>query len=77
MGRESVTNNHDLKDYDVFTRLQRGDNLIQIGSFKAPDDDIATVYAQNIYDEQDWSEMHITRRDHLIKVRAPEGIFAR
>jgi len=72
-----VTAYRDLKDYDVFTRLQRGDNLIQIGSFEAPDDDIATVYAQKIYDEQDWSEMHIVRRDNIIKVRAPEGLFAK
>jgi len=70
-----VSSYGELRDYDVFTRLQRGDNLIQIGSFEAPDDDIATVYAQKIYDEQDWSEMVVVRRDHLIGVRRPEGLF--
>ncbi|MDC3415172.1 hypothetical protein NC797_05990 [Aquibacillus sp. 3ASR75-11] len=65
-----------LKDYDVFTRIQRGESIIQIGSFKAPDDDIATVYAQKIYDEQDWAEMQVVRRDHIIKIKVPEGVFA-
>ena len=77
MGREGVKSYPALKDYDVFTRLQRGANLIQIGSFKAQDDDIARVYAHKIYDEQDWSEMQIIRRDNLIQVRALEGVFAR
>ncbi|MFD1360837.1 hypothetical protein [Lentibacillus salinarum] len=70
-----MTDYQQLRSYDVFTRLQRGDNLIQIGSFEAPDDDIATVYAQKIYDEQDWSEMHVVRQNHLIKVKAPDGLF--
>lgn len=78
MGREGVTSYQYpvVWDYDVFTRLQRGANLIQIGSFKAQDDDIARVYAQQIYDEQDWSEMHIIRRDNMIEVRKPKGVFA-
>lgn len=65
----------EAREYDVFTRLQRGDNLIRIGTFEAPDDDIATVYAQTIYDEQDWSEMIVVRRDHLIEVYRPQGLF--
>ena len=69
-------NNQELKDYDVFTRLRRGENLMQIGSFKAPNDDLAFVYAQRIYDEEDWTEMQIVRRDNMISVKETEGLFA-
>lgn len=67
---------HEVREYDIFTRLQRGDDLTKIGTIEAPDDEIATVYAQKIYDEQDWSEMIVVRRDQLIEVRKPQGLFA-
>lgn len=66
----------ELREYDIFTRMQRGDDLMLIGTVEAPDDDVATVYAQKIYDEQDWSEMIIVRRENLIGVRKPQGLFA-
>jgi len=67
----------DLKDYDVFTRVRRGANLMQIGSFKASDDDLAFVYAKRIYDEEDWMEMQIIRRDNMISVKEPDTLFSK
>ncbi len=64
------------KDYDVFTRIRRGDNLIRIGSFKAPTDELAYIYAQRIYDEEDWAEMQLIRRENVINVKGIQGIFA-
>jgi len=69
-------NIQELKDYDVFTRLKRGAELIKIGNLRAPNDDIAGVYANIIYDEQDWAEMFIVRQENLIGVREIKGIFA-
>ncbi|MFC0558376.1 hypothetical protein [Halalkalibacter alkalisediminis] len=62
-------------EYLLLTRIKRGDDLIQVGSFKAVSDDLANVYAQHIYDEEDWVEMHVVRKDALIHVRSPEPLF--
>lgn len=64
-------------EYHLFTRIKRGDDLIQIGSFKAVSDDLAKVYAQHIYDEEDWVEMQVVRKDALISVRSPEPLFTK
>ncbi|WP_227935171.1 hypothetical protein [Alkalihalobacillus deserti] len=62
-------------EYLLLTRIKRGDDLIQVGSFKAVSDELAKVYAQHIYDEEDWVEMHIVRKDALVGVRSPEPLF--
>lgn len=62
-------------EYLLLTRIKRGDDLIQVGSFKAVSDELAKVYAQHIYDEEDWVEMHVVRKDALISVRNPEPLF--
>jgi hypothetical protein len=62
-------------EYYLFTRIKRGDDLIQVGSFKAVNDDLARIYAQHIYDEEDWVEMQVVRKDAFIKVRSPEPLF--
>ena len=62
-------------EYLLLTRIKRGDDLIQVGSFKAVSDDLAKVYAQHIYDEEDWVEMHVVRKDAFINVRIPEPLF--
>ncbi|SEA21663.1 hypothetical protein SAMN05421743_103206 [Thalassobacillus cyri] len=62
-------------DYFLFTRIKRGDDLVQVGSFRAGSDELAKVYAQRIYDEEDWVEMHLVKNSDLIPVRVPEGLF--
>jgi hypothetical protein len=63
------------QEYLLFTRINRGDDLIQIGSFQAESDELARVYAQYIYDEEDWVEMQVARKDAFITVRLPEPLF--
>ncbi|WP_175638483.1 hypothetical protein [Metabacillus schmidteae] len=62
-------------DYLLFTRIKRGDDLIQVGSFKATCDDLAKIYAEHIYDEEDWVEMHVVPKESLICLRSPEPLF--
>lgn len=65
------------KEYYLFARIERGDDLIQVGSFKAENDDLARVYAQYIYDEEDWVEMCVVQKDNLITIRQPEPLFSK
>lgn len=62
-------------EYDVFTRIKRGDNLVHIGTVEAPSDELAKVYANFVYDEEDWVEMCVVRRDNISWVKHPEGLF--
>jgi 1,2-phenylacetyl-CoA epoxidase PaaB subunit len=62
-------------EYDVFTRIKRGNDLIHIGTVEAETDDLAKVYATYVYDEEDWIEMCVIRRDHIVHIRQPEGLF--
>lgn len=49
--------------------------MIQVGSFQAESDELAKVYSQYIYDEEDWVEMQVVRKDAFITVRLPEPLF--
>lgn len=64
-------------DYLLLTRINRGDELIHVGTFKAVNDDLAKIYAQHIYDEEDWVEMYVVKKDALVSVRSPEPLFAK
>ncbi len=54
--------------YEVFARKTREEPLHHIGYLNAPDDELARVYAWKTYDEQNWFEMNIVRRDALLSV---------
>lgn len=62
-------------EYNVFARINRGDNLILIGEVEAQNDELAKVYATFIYDEEDWAEMCVVRKDQICWVRQLEGLF--
>lgn len=62
-------------EYDVFSRIKRGDDLMYIGTVEATNDDLARVYARYIYDEEKWVEMYITKRQNMICVREVEPFF--
>jgi 1,2-phenylacetyl-CoA epoxidase PaaB subunit len=64
-------------EFDVFARIKRGDDLIHIGTVKAETEELAKVYATFTYDEEDWVEMCVIRRDQLNWVRRPKGLFAK
>lgn len=57
-----------MRVYEVFARKHRGEPLHHIGSLNAPDDDLATVYAFQTYDEEKWFDMWVVPRDRMIEV---------
>jgi len=63
--------------YDVFARKSRGDQLAHIGYVDALDDETARVYAWKTYDEENWFEMCVVRRSHIIPVNRDDGPFSR
>ena len=62
-------------EYDVFSRINRGDDLMHIGTVEANNDDLARVYARYIYDEEKWVEMFIVKRENMICIREAEPFF--
>jgi 1,2-phenylacetyl-CoA epoxidase PaaB subunit len=61
--------------YDVFARKSRGEPLHHIGYLDAVDDELARIYAWKTYDEENWFEMCIVRRSHIIPVNRSDGPF--
>jgi len=61
--------------YELFTRHKRGDELIHRGSVTASTDQLAKLYATKTYDEEGWVEMFLVRRQDMISIREPEGLF--
>lgn len=54
--------------YEVFARKAHDEELKHIGSVNATDDDLAKAYAWTMYDEENWIEMCVVRRDAIIPV---------
>ncbi|MBD8005861.1 hypothetical protein H9631_12310 [Bacillus sp. Sa1BUA2] len=63
--------------FDIFTRIKRGDDLVQIGTVEAESPKLAKVYAVFIYDEEDWTEMCVVERGQLHWAKKTEGLFAK
>ncbi|MEB3100158.1 hypothetical protein [Ferviditalea candida] len=63
--------------YEIFARIHRGDDLMQIGTVEAQSDDLAIAYAAYIYNEEEWTDMIAVRRDHILKVRQAEPLFSK
>ncbi|MET1178424.1 MULTISPECIES: hypothetical protein [Peribacillus] len=62
-------------EYDVFSRINRGDDLMHIGTVEADNDELARVYARYVYDEEKWVEMFIVKRENMICIREAEPFF--
>jgi 1,2-phenylacetyl-CoA epoxidase PaaB subunit len=58
--------------YEVFTRINAGDDLMHVGCVEASNDRLARTYAHTAYDEEDWAHMAVVRRDDLIEVGKPD-----
>lgn len=54
--------------YEVFARINSGDDLLAVGSVDAPNDRLAKSYARATFDEEDWDYMAVVRRGHLLAV---------
>ena len=63
--------------YEVFTRKDRGDQLVHIGCVNAFDDETAKVHAWKMYDEERWFEMCVVERAAIVPVNRDEGPFAK
>lgn len=70
-----MSENENEQIYELFTRHKRGDELIHRGSVTASTDQLAKLYATKTYDEEGWVEMFLVRREHMINIREPEGLF--
>lgn len=55
--------------YEVFARINPGDETTHVGSVDAPNDRLATAYARSTYDEEDWDYMAVVRSEDVIPVR--------
>ncbi|AXN40805.1 hypothetical protein ACWF7H_14860 [Peribacillus butanolivorans] len=62
-------------EYNVLSRINRGDDLMHIGTVEASSDELARVYARYIYDEEKWVEMYIVKRENMICIREVEPFF--
>jgi hypothetical protein len=58
--------------YDVFARLNAGDDITHIGQLDADTDALARSFARTSYDEEDWDYMAVVRREHVLEVE--EGV---
>jgi len=54
--------------YEVFARVNQGDDTIHIGSVTAKSDRLAKVYARNTFNEEDWDRLAVVREGHLLDV---------
>lgn len=54
--------------YEVFGRINQGDDLLHIGNVSAQNDRLARTYAHTTFDEEDWEDLLVVRSDHLMEV---------
>ncbi|MDS0295527.1 phenylacetic acid degradation PaaB family protein [Halogeometricum luteum] len=53
--------------YEVFARINAGDELINVGNVDAENDRLAKVYAYRTFDEEDWDRLVVVRREHMVE----------
>lgn len=54
--------------YEVFARINPGDDLTNIGTLDADTDRLAKTYARTTFDEEDWDRLVVVRQDALVDV---------
>lgn len=54
--------------YEVFARLNPGDETYHVGTVEATSDQLAATYARNTYDEEDWDRMFVVCDEDLVGV---------
>lgn len=55
--------------FEVFARVNQGDDTIHIGRVTAESERLAKVYAQKTFNEEDWDRLAVVREDHLLDVK--------
>lgn len=56
--------------YEVFARINAGDDLINVGTLEADSDRLAKIYAHRTYDEEDWNRLVVVRQEHVLDATA-------
>lgn len=51
--------------YEVFARINAGDDLVNVGNVDADDDRLAKLYAYRTFDEEDWDKLVVVARKHI------------
>jgi hypothetical protein len=54
--------------YEVFTRLNAGDDIINVGQVEADTDSLAKSFARTTYDEEDWNYMAVVSHEHILEI---------
>ncbi|GAB7021305.1 phenylacetic acid degradation PaaB family protein [Halostagnicola sp. A-GB9-2] len=54
--------------YEVFARINQGDDTTHIGNVTAQSDRLAKMYAYNTFDEEDWNYLTVVREENLLEV---------
>lgn len=54
--------------YEVFARINQGDDTLHIGNVTAKSDRLAQMYAYNTFDEEDWNYLAVVREENLLEV---------
>ena len=54
--------------YEVFGRISSLEPLMHIGYVNAPGNDLAKVYAHTVYNEENWIELCVVKREDVIPV---------
>lgn len=60
--------------FEVFARINQGDDTKHIGNVTAQNERLAKMYAHNTFNEEDWDYMAVVRRDNLIEVTGEKPI---
>lgn len=58
--------------YEVFARVNQGDDTIHIGNVTAQSDRLAKVYARNTFNEEDWDRLAVVREDNLLDIEGED-----
>jgi|GEM_PF-925537 len=67
--------NSEKHEYYVFVRINRGDDLVFIGSVDADSDSLAKIYANFTYDEEDWFDMFVVKKENFLRVALSDGVM--
>nr|WP_273736849.1 phenylacetic acid degradation PaaB family protein [Natrinema soli] len=54
--------------YEVFARVNQGDDTIHIGTVTAKSDRLAKMYAHNTFDEEDWDRLIVVNEENVLEV---------
>ena len=58
--------------YEVFGRISSEQELMHIGYVNAPGVELAKVYAHTVYNEENWIELCVVKREDIIPVYQAE-----